>query len=67
MSSETPYVGQIGDVHGDGGFAEVPELVAIVPDIAEGEVFRGASADHLQNTNLCQRFLGIGYDCGREE
>ena len=57
MSGKTPNKWEVGGVHSDGGFTEIPELVTGVPDVAEGEVFGSAGADHLCNTKLvlCQR------------
>jgi len=61
LSSETPNVREIGGIHTDGGFAEIPELITIIPNIAEGEILGGAGADHLRHTmSVIQRFGKLG-------
>ena len=60
MSCETPHVGKVRDVHGDGGFAEIPELVAVVPDIAEREIFGSAGASYLARSwCVSSDYLGL--------
>lgn len=53
MSGETPDVREVGGPHADGRFAEVPELIAVVPDVEEGEVF-GCTGAYCLSYDLCQ-------------